>query len=374
MVHVRILVGDIESDKARKLADITETFSGGIIHVTIQQNFVLPWVPENALPALYAALRDVDLAYTAADTFEDITACPGADTCRLGITSAKGLANKLTVDMSNGLSEFKDMAKNLKIKISGCPNACAQHVAANIGFQGGSITRDGRTVPSEMVFVGGSLLGDDTRLAMPLKKVPTRNAPKVVKKFLKLYQQEKQGDEHFDLVMKRLGAPRLKEELEEFTHIPSYEEDPSFYQDWGHEEEKFELQQGVKGECAGATVEEKIPTFKDAEKHLERARALLHHGDFKASMLESFHACSASGHVPLYTKLVDPFTPEQTMWEFENMLVRTGEADQKWLDIAARLKDNINKEPTEELAEEILQIASDIHSESQRIQINLTQA
>ncbi len=262
MVHVRILVGEIESDKARRLADITETFSGGRIRVTIQQNFVLPWVPENALPALYAALRDVDLAYTAADTFEDITACPGADTCRLGITSAKGLANTLTEGMANGLSEFKDMAKDLKIKISGCPNACAQHVAANIGFQGGSITRDGRTVPSEMVFVGGSLLGDDTRLAMPLKKVPTRNAPKVVKKFLKLYQQEKQGDEHFDLVMKRLGAPRLKEELEEFTHIPSYEEDPSFYQDWGHEEEKFELQQGVKGECAGATVEEKTRPLK----------------------------------------------------------------------------------------------------------------
>jgi len=374
MVHVRILVGDIESDKARKLADITETFSGGTIRITIQQNFVLRWVPEEALPALFAALRDADLAYTAADTFEDITACPGADTCRLGITSAKGLANTLTEGMANGLSEFKDMAKDLKIKISGCPNACAQHVSANIGFQGASINHEGRSVPAEMVFVGGSLLGDDTRLAMPIKKIPTRNAPKVVKKLLGLYQKEKQGNEHFDLVMQRLGAKRIKDEFEEFTHIPSFEEDPDFYQDWGHEEEKFELQQGVKGECAGATVEEKIPTFKDAEKHLEKARALLHHGDFKASMLESYHACSDTAHVPLYTKLVDPFTSEQTIWEFENMLVRTGEADQKWIDITTRLKDNLNEEPTEELAEEILKIANDMHSESQRIQINLTQA
>jgi sulfite reductase (ferredoxin) len=108
-----------------------------------------------------------------------------------------------------------------------------------------------------MVFVGGSLIGDDTRLAMPIKKIPTRNAPKVVKKLLDLYRDEKQGEEHFDVVMQRLGADRIKVELDEFTSIPSFEEDPSFYEDWGHEEEKFEVQQGVKGECAGATVEER---------------------------------------------------------------------------------------------------------------------
>jgi sulfite reductase (ferredoxin) len=225
-----------------------------------------------------------------------------------------------------------------------------------------------------MVFVGGSLIGDDTRLAMPIKKIPTRNAPKVVKKLLDLYRDEKQGEEHFDVVMQRLGADRIKVELEEFTPIPSFEEDPSFYQDWGHEEEKFEIQQGVKGECAGATVEEKIPTFKDAEKHLEKARAFLHHGELKSSIIESYQACSATAHVPLYTKLVDPFTDEQTIWEFENMLVRTGEADNKWIDIAVRLKEKISMEPTKEIAEELLAIADDMHSECQQIQMNLTQA
>ncbi|MBI4228625.1 MAG: nitrite/sulfite reductase [Deltaproteobacteria bacterium] len=374
MVHVRIKVGDIESDRARKLADIAEIFSGGRIRITIQQNFVLRWVPEESIPSLYAALRKADLTYLGADTFEDITACPGADTCRLGITSAKGLAARLSEGMSNGLSEYKEMAKDLKIKISGCPNACAQHVSANIGFQGASINHEGRTVPAEMVFVGGSLSGDDTRLAMPIKKIPTRNAPKVVKKLLELYKNEKQGDEHFDLVMQRLGADRIKEELEQLTPIPSFEEDPSFYQDWGHEEERFQIQQGVKGECAGATVEEKVPTFKDAEKHLEKALAFLHHGELRSSIIESYQACSATGHVPLYTKLVDPFTDEQTIWEFENMLVRTGEADKKWIDIAVRLKEKLSMEPTKEIAEEMLAIANEMHSECQQIQMNLTQA
>jgi len=97
----------------------------------------------------------------------------------------------------------------------------------------------------------------------------------------------------------------------------------------------------------------------------------LAHGEFEASMNESYIACSASAHVPLYTKLVDPFTPDQTIWEFENLLVRTGEADQKWLDIAEKLKDEKSQEPEEEQAVEMLDIAKEFHVECERIQEQL---
>jgi len=374
MVNVRIHLGDLKTDKARTLADIVEVYSAGDLRISILQNFILRWVPKRALPSLYAALKEADLAYTGADTFGDITACPGADTCRLGITSAKGLADHLTGGMSNGLGEFRELTKDLKIKISGCPNSCAQHVTASIGFQGASLSKDGRNVPAEQVFVGGGLYGDDTRLATSIIKVPTRNAPKVVKRLLELYRDEKQGDEHFDIVMERIGRDRIKDEINHFTDIPSFEEDPSFYDDWGHEEEKFELQKGMKGECAGATVEEKIPTFSDARKRIEQAEALLAHGEYGSSIMESYHSCSASAHVPLYTKLVDPFTPEQTMWEFENLLVRTGEAEGRWLDISSVLKDRISSEPTAELASEMLSTAKDLYAECERLQAELAKS
>lgn len=372
MVNIKIHNGDITSDTARALADITDTFSASDMRISISQNLILRWVPTDALPALYAALYDLDLANPGAESFEDITACPGADTCRLGITSAKGLADKLTEGMSNGLSEYKELAKGLNIKISGCPNSCAQHVSASIGFQGASLAKAGRNVPAEQVFVGGGLYGDDSRLATSIIKVPTRNAPKVVKKLLNVYRDERNEGEHFDSVMERLGRDRIKEEITEFTQIPTFEENPSFYQDWGHEEEKFELQKGVKGECAGATVEEKVPTFSDAEKRIQQAEALLKHGEYETSIMESFHSCAASAHVPLYTKLVDPFTSEQTMWEFENLLVRTGESDEKWLDISAVLTDMIDQEPSEELAVEMLEVAKELYSECERIQANLS--
>jgi sulfite reductase (ferredoxin) len=371
MVNIGIHNGDITSDTARALADITEIFSASDIRISISQNLILRWVPADALPALYCALKEIDLVNLGPETFTDITACPGADTCRLGITSAKGLADTLTKGMKNGLGEFKELSKDLKIKISGCPNACAQHVSANIGFQGASLAKEGRNVPAEQVFVGGGLYGDDTKLATSIIKVATRNAPKVVKKLLELYRDEKDGNEHFDSVMERLGRDRIKEEIKEFAQIPSFEEDPSFYQDWGHEEEKFELQKGIKGECAGATIEEKIPTFSDAEKRIQQAEALLKHGEYNTSIMEAYHSCAASAHVPLYTKLVDPFTSGQTMWEFENLLVRTGDADERWLDISEVLKDVVDQEASEELAVEMLEIAKDLYAECERIQANL---
>ena len=374
IVDVRVKLGDVPSGTARALADIVDNMADGTLRVTIQQNFVIKWVPDSALTSLYTELKELELADPGANTFRDITACPGADTCRLGITSAKGLATRLTEQMKNGLGKYSDTAKELRIKISGCPNSCAQHAASNIGFQGASITKDGRSVPAEMLFVGGGLYGDNTRLAKPIGKIPTRNAPKVVARLLEIYEKEKQGDEHFDLVMERLGAKTIKETLKEFNEIPSYEDDPDFYKDWGHESEEFGLQQGVKGECAGATVEEKIPTFADAEKRIEQAQALFIHGEYEASLNESFLACSDSAHVPLYTKLVDPFTPEQTLWEFENLVVRTVETDNKWLNVHENFINFRQGEPTAESAIKFLETAKEFHADCQQVQKELTES
>ncbi|MGI9553859.1 MAG: nitrite reductase [Thermodesulfobacteriota bacterium] len=372
IANIRVKLGDVPSDTGRALADIADSYGDGNLRVTIQQNFVIRWIPDKAVPSLYNALKEIGLSNPGADSFRDITACPGADTCRLGITSAKGLATRLTDLMNNGLGKYKESSKNLKIKISGCPNSCAQHASANIGFQGASITKDGRSVPAEMLFLGGGLYGDDSRLATPIGKVPTRNAPKVVERLLAMYEAEKEDGEHFDLYMKKLGPKAIKDILKEYNEIPSYEDDPDFYKDWGHEEEEFGIQQGVKGECAGATVEEKIPTFADAEKRLEQAQALFIHGEYESSINELYLACSDSAHVPLYTKLVDPFTPDQTLWEFENLLVRTGEADKRWVDISKSFKDYRQGEYSAENAVKFLEIAKEFNAECQKIQSALT--
>lgn len=372
VVTIKIKLGDISSDVSRILADIADRYADGNLRITIEQNFLVRWVPNEAIPSLYTTLKNKVLADPGADSFRDITACPGADTCRLGITSAKGLATELTGLMNNGLGKYKQTCKDLRIKISGCPNSCAQHVTASIGFQGASITKDGRSVPAVMLFLGGGFYGDDTRLAMPIGKVPTRNAPEVVTRLLEMYENDKENGEHFDFYVKRLGSKVIKGILKEYNDIPSYEDNPDFYKDWGHEENKFELQQGIKGECAGVTVEEKTPTFVDSEKRFEQAQAFFIHGEYEDCINELYLACSDSAHVPLYVKLVDPFTPEQTIWEFENILVRTGDADKKWVNVLKTFTDYRKGNYSPEDAVKFLELAKDFNIECRRIHAELT--
>ncbi|HXV27651.1 MAG TPA: nitrite/sulfite reductase, partial [bacterium] len=153
-VNVRLKLGDLLSDPARTLAEIARTLSHGELRISIHQNLVLPWVSEKSLPLLYKSLSDIGLADAGAETLDDVTTCPGADTCRLGITSAKGLGSSISNAMQNGLGRFKEIARAVKVKISGCPNGCAQHGVANIGFQGAALSKDGKTVPAHELFLG----------------------------------------------------------------------------------------------------------------------------------------------------------------------------------------------------------------------------
>ena len=104
---------------------------------------------------------------------------------------------------------------------------------------------------------------------------------------------------------------------------------------------------------------------------IQQCQAFFLHGEYESSINESFIACSSSAHVPLYTKLVDPFTPEQTMWEFDNLRVRTGEADQKWLNVYENFNEVRSKDPDPETAIKFLETAKEFHSECVKIQNNL---
>src|SRR5437867_5641825 len=84
-VHVRMKLGDMIAHRARRLAALVRRFSAGELRVSIEQNLYLPWVREEDLPELHLALREIDLADRGAETVKDVTTCPGADTCRLGI-------------------------------------------------------------------------------------------------------------------------------------------------------------------------------------------------------------------------------------------------------------------------------------------------
>jgi len=358
-VHVRLRLGDILSDPLRRLAAVVRRYSAGEARIALDQNFYLPWVREDELPALYEALQALALADPGAETVEDVTTCPAADTCRLGIASAKGLGSALSAALEDGgeLARYRELARPLRIKISGCPNGCAQHAVADIGFHSAAMTEEKRTVPSYLVFVGGRLGLDEAQLGSIIGKYPAKNGIKVLGTLLGLFESERRDEEDFTQCMERLGETRLKETLEPLRAVPTFAADPAFYQDWGHANEKFAVRQGVKGECAGTTIAEKIPSVADAKEALALAEAYVAHKEFAAAILAGYEAAAAAARVPLYRRLVDPFTPEQVLWEFENIFVLSGQTGGAWEELAAEFERLKEAEPAEAGARAMLERA-----------------
>ncbi len=366
-VNVRLRLGDLVTDKSRELAGLAKKFSQGELRITIHQNLFLPWVPENTLPALYDALSKINLADSGAETLEDTTTCPGADTCRLGITSAKGLGAHISAAMNNGLSKYKELTKDINVKISGCPNGCAQHGVANIGFQGAALMQDGRTVPAHELFLGGSSALDETSFGERIGKFPAYHCGKVVEALVELYAKEKKSTESFNTCMNRVGKDKVRELLAPLAAIPSFDQNPDFYKDWGHENEKFAIRTGIKGECAGATVQEKIPMMDTVKEHLAQAEAFFAHKEFANAVAEAYETMAYAARVPLYAVLVDPFTSEQSLWEFENIFVRSGRLGGEWLNLAEKVEAAKNAPASESEAKKLIDLAKKFMGECERL-------
>jgi sulfite reductase (ferredoxin) len=358
-VHVRIKLGDLTADRSRELGEVVRRFSASQLRISIDQNIYLPWVREEDLWDLYVALGELSLAESGVGTIADVTTCPGSDTCRLGIASAKGLGSALSDAFNGSLAKYAELARPLRIKVSGCPNGCAQHSIANIGFYAAALSHNDRTVPAHFVTVGGQALPGNAQFGSLIGKFPAKNCVKVTETLLQVYEKAKQPEEDFNSFVSRIGADRLKAILGPLREVPSFEKDPSFYEDYGHEHERFAVRKGVKGECAGSTVAETIPTIEAAQEWLAQAEALIYHKEYEHAALAAYEGAAAAARVPLYQRLVDPFTADEALWEFENLFVLSGETLGDWEAISSRFEELKKSNADEAGARTILEEARD---------------
>jgi dissimilatory sulfite reductase (desulfoviridin) alpha/beta subunit len=335
-VHVRIKLGDLTSERARQLAKVVRQFSAAQLRVSVDQNIYLPWVREDELYDLYSALGELSLAEHGVGTIADVTTCPGSDTCRLGIASAKGLGSAISEGFNGPLAKYAELARPLRVKISGCPNGCAHHSIANIGFYAAALTHEERSVPAHFVTVGGQAQLDQAQFGALLGKFPAKNCVKVTETLLEVYESERQPTEDFNTFVSRTGLEHLKAILEPLKQVPAFAEDPTFYEDYGHEHERFAVRKGIKGECAGSTVAETLPTIEMAREWLAQAEALIYHKEYEQAVLAAYDAAAAAARVPLYQRLVDPFTAEEALWEFENLFVLSGETGGAWQNVSSQ--------------------------------------
>src|SRR5579863_1252663 len=197
VVTIALPLGDITANQLRALADVARRFTKETIRTTVEQNIVLRWISDSDLAQLHQALQGVGLADPGAETIVDIVTCPGTDTCKLGISSSRGLAAELRKTLAEKNFQLDDAVQNLHIKISGCFNSCGQHHVADLGFYGVSRKMAGYAVPHFQVVLGGEWEENAGSYGMPVVAVPSKNIPEVVTRLTDRYVAERKNGESF---------------------------------------------------------------------------------------------------------------------------------------------------------------------------------
>ena len=277
LVTITLPLGDLTSLQARAVADIARKYIGETIRLTVDQNIVLRWVSMTDLPALYAELKAVGLGQPGAQSIVDITACPGTDTCKLGISSSRGLAGVLRQRLAAKAIELDQAVLDLKIKISGCFNSCGQHHVADIGFYGVTRKRHGYSVPYFQVVLGGQWTENAGAYGLAVVAVPSKTVPEALDRITDHFVREREKGETFQKFIQRIGKKQVRAWLDDLTEVPPHEEKPEYFSDWGNPREFTMGDLGI-GECAGEVITAIDFGLTFAEREVFEAQVALDEG------------------------------------------------------------------------------------------------
>jgi len=204
--------GDASAEQLEVLADLAERYSLGEARVTHEQNIVLPHVKLDDLAAVYAGLKAAELASPNINLVSDIIACPGLDYCALANARAIPVAQDIARRFEN--ADRAELVGELKIKISGCINACGHHHVGHIGILG--VDKKGEEF--YQLTLGGSG-AEDAEVGKSLgPALPANRVGQAIEDLVEVYLRERKGDERFLDTFRRTGVEPFKEAVYAEAH------------------------------------------------------------------------------------------------------------------------------------------------------------
>jgi sulfite reductase (ferredoxin) len=283
--------GDIPADDLSKVGQIAARYGQGLVRTTQLQDILITGVAKYDVDKVNSELKELSI-----DVFgggPKIVACTGAATCKLGLCLSRGLADAISSKLKrNGQTDEV-------IRISGCPNSCANHYIASVGFQGRAKRINGRLMPFYDVLVGAKTVEGQAHLAERIGTVPARRIPDML-------------DEAFSngTVDKEL----LKDLTAKYSDISSESLPDDYYYDYGSDE-PFSLAGRGPGEC-GAGVMDVIKLDIDEAKDALDA-ALVDDENI-------YQAIVASARALLVTVGLEPKKDREIFAAFTEHLIRPG--------------------------------------------------
>ncbi|MCE3223263.1 MAG: putative Sulfite reductase, contains SirA-like domain (modular protein) [Nitrospira sp.] len=350
---IKLPMGDLTGDQMWAVADLAERYSNGNIRTTINQNMVIRWITEGRLEEFYDELVTHSLGDPGAELVEDIIACPGTDTCGLGITSSKGMARALAEVFPAG--EVPEDLRDVSVKISGCHNSCAQHHIATIGLHGVGKRLGEHTAPHYELHLGGHVDGTP-KIGQLTVKLPAKSVPSAVRHLVDVYRRDRKSGETLQHFIERVGKAALKDELIPYTIVPPYDQDQTYYYDWEGEAE-FVLEDLGPGECAGGALEMIDDRMLEADQELYQAKLLVEKHQYALSVNKSYRAVLAAAKALLVTEGIDPATDADTFQEFDQRLANKGSVPAMYQKLGAQVGDLGSKDATAGAANEKMAFA-----------------
>lgn len=282
-IGVKVLLGDFYTDKARLLADLIKNYGANELRFSLRQNIVIRNIKEENLPFFYQELAKLDMVALGYNTIGDITACPGTDTCNLGIASSTGIADELEKVIKAEYPQYSDN-KEIEIKISGCMNACGQHNMSAIGFQGMSINSGKLVAPALQVLLGGGRLGNgEGRFADKVIKIPSRRGPDALRYILNDFEANANGSSFLDYYDAK-GEKYFYEFLKPLSDVTNLTE--ADFVDWGNAD-NYVKAVGV-GECAGVVIDLVATLLLEAKDKLTFAQESFNEGKWSDAIYHTY--------------------------------------------------------------------------------------
>ena len=317
-IGVKVRLGDFSTEKARELAYLIKNYAADELRFTLRQNILIRHVKEELLPLFYQELKALGFAELGYNSTNDITACPGTDTCNLGIASSTGIAVELERVLTEEYPQFMNN-KEITIKISGCMNACGQHNMAHIGFQGMSINEGKLVVPAVQILLGGGVLGNGKgRFSDKVIKIPSKRGPNALRLLLNDFKANGLNNsflEYYDLK----GQKYFYDLLKSLANTNNLTEDD--FIDWGTANPYIKAI-GV-GECAGVVIDLVATLLLEAKEKLDLAEEAYDNEKWSDAIYQSYAAFVNGAKALLLTEDKKTNTQASIIALFDEIFIET---------------------------------------------------
>jgi len=345
-IGVKVKLGDFSTEKARKLAALIKNYAADELRFTLRQNLVIRHVKEALLPFFYQELQALGFTDLGYNSTTDITACPGTDTCNLGIASSTGMATELERVLLKEYPQYLNN-KEVTIKISGCMNACGQHNMAHIGFQGMSIkTKEKLVAPAVQILLGGGVLGNGQgRFSDKVIKLPSKRGPQALRFILDDYEKNHTQGESFLDYYDRMGEKYFYDFLVPLSKTDNLVE--SDFIDWGNSD-KYIQAVGV-GECAGVVIDLVATLILEAKEKIDLASESFKDQKWSDAIYHAYTAYVNGAKALLLTENKKTNTQAGIITQFDETFVDTKklELQTSFAELIYQIREN---EPTLEFA------------------------